>query len=151
MVSNRLVFTAPHPRIFAPLWAFMRVCLFLLCTYPLAATPLHAEEKIVRAHGLSAFGELKYPEGFAHFDYVNPAAPKGGMFSTWAFGTFDSLSPYILKGNPAAGSTVFFDSLMTATLDEPDAMYGLVAHSVEYPESREWVIFHMRPEARFWD
>lgn len=151
MVSNGLVLTAPHPRIFAPVWAFMRLCLFLLCTYPLAITPLHAQEKIIRAHGLSAFGELKYPEGFAHFDYVNPAAPKGGTFSTWAFGTFDSLSPYILKGNAAAGSTVFFDSLMTATLDEPDAMYGLVAHSVEYPESREWVIFHMRPEARFWD
>ena len=57
MVSNRLVFTAQHPRIFAPLWAFMRVCLFLLCTYPLAATPLHAEEKIVRAHGLSSSDE----------------------------------------------------------------------------------------------
>ena len=151
MVSNGLVLAAPHPRIFAPVWALMRLCLFLLCTYPLASMPLHAQEKIIRAHGLSAFGELKYPEGFAHFDYVNPAAPKGGTFSTWAFGTFDSLSPYILKGNAAAGSTVFFDSLMTATLDEPDAMYGLVAHSVEYPESREWVIFHMRPEARFWD
>lgn len=110
-----------------------------------------AEPKIITAHGVSAFGELKYPRDFAHFDYVNPDAPKGGTFSTWAFGKFDSLSPYILKGNAAAGATVFFDSLMTGTLDEPDAMYGLVAHTVEYPETREWVTFYMRPEARFWD
>ncbi len=116
-----------------------------------AMTPVRAEERIIRAHGISTFGDLKYAEGFAHFDYVNPDAPKGGTFSTWGFGTFDSLSPYILKGNAAALSTVFFDTLMTGSLDEPDAMYGLVAHTIEYPESREWAIFHMRPEARFSD
>jgi microcin C transport system substrate-binding protein len=108
-------------------------------------------ETVIRAHGVSTFGELKYPEGFAHFDYVNPDAPKGGTFSTWAFGTFDSLSPYILKGNAAIGSSIFFESLMTGTLDEPDSMYGLLAHSVEYPPGREWAIFHLRPEARFSD
>lgn len=113
--------------------------------------PLHAEETIIRSHGISAFGDLKYPADFAHFDYVNPEAPKGGTFSTWAFGTFDSLSPYILKGNAAAGASIFFDSLMTGSLDEPDAMYGLVADWVEYPESREWAIFHIRPEAVFSD
>lgn len=116
-----------------------------------ATTPVRAEERIIRAHGISTFGELKYPEGFAHFDYVNPDAPKGGTFSTWGFGTFDSLSPYILKGNAAALSSVFFDTLMTGSLDEPDAMYGLVAHTIEYPESREWAIFYMRPEAMFSD
>ena len=108
-------------------------------------------ETIITSHGVSSFGELKYPEGFAHFDYVNPEAPKGGEMSTWAFGTFDSLTPYILKGNAAAMSTAFYDSLLTGTLDEPDSMYGLVAESVEYPESREWIIFHMRPEATFRD
>jgi microcin C transport system substrate-binding protein len=108
-------------------------------------------EQIITAHGVSSFGDLKYPEGFAHFDYVNPDAPKGGEYSTWAFGTFDSLTPYILKGNAAALSTAFYDTLMTGTLDEPDSMYGLVAHSVEYPETREWAIFHMRPEAVFRD
>ncbi|MGA0827569.1 MAG: extracellular solute-binding protein [Gemmobacter sp.] len=108
-------------------------------------------ETVIRAHGVSTFGDLKYPEGFAHFDYVNPDAPKGGTFSTWAFGTFDSLSPYILKGNAAIGSSIFFESLMSGTLDEPDAMYGLLAHSIEYPPGREWAIFHMRPEARFSD
>ena len=110
-----------------------------------------ADENIVRAHGISTFGDLKYPEGFAHFDYVNPDAPKGGTFSTWGFGTFDSLTPFILRGNSATLATVFFDTLMTGSMDEPDAMYGLVAHTIEYPESREWATFYMRPEAEFSD
>ncbi|WGW03854.1 extracellular solute-binding protein [Tropicibacter oceani] len=105
----------------------------------------------IKAHGVSTFGDLKYGADFPHFDYVNPDAPKGGEFSTWAFGTFDSLTPYILKGNAAAGATVFYDTLMTGNLEEPDAMYGLVAASMEYPENREWVIFYMRPEATFSD
>ena len=135
------------PRHVAMLVALGMACLLLLASM----TPLRAEERIIRAHGISTFGDLKYPEGFDHFDYVNPEAPKGGTFSTWGFGTFDSLTPYILKGNAAALSTVFFDTLMTGSLDEPDAMYGLVAHTIEYPESREWAIFHMRPEAQFSD
>ncbi|MGY9046574.1 MAG: extracellular solute-binding protein [Rhodobacterales bacterium] len=116
-----------------------------------AAQGLRAEEKVITAHGVSTFGDLKYPEGFAHWDYVNPDAPKGGEFSTWAFGTFDSLTPYILKGNAAAMSSIFYESLMTGNLEEPDSMYGLIAESLEYPENREWVIFHMRPEAMFRD
>ncbi|EEE38963.1 extracellular solute-binding protein, family 5 [Rhodobacteraceae bacterium KLH11] len=115
------------------------------------ATGVPADDTIIKSHGLSVFGDLKYGPDFKHFDYVNPDAPKGGEISTWAFGTFDSLTPFILKGNPGALSTVFYDSLMSGGLDEPDAMYGLVAHSVEYPESREWVIFDMRPEAMFRD
>ncbi|MCB1366664.1 MAG: ABC transporter substrate-binding protein [Rhodobacteraceae bacterium] len=110
-----------------------------------------AQERIIKAHGISTFGELKYGPDFKHFDYVNPDAPKGGTFSTWAFGTFDSLSPYILKGQAAALSTIFFESLMTGTADEPDAMYGLLAESIEYPENRQWAIFNIRPEARFSD
>ncbi len=126
--------------------------LIAACALLLAlAAPLRAEGDVIRSHGLSAFGDLKYDAGFTHFDYVNPDAPKSGTFSTWAFGTFDSLSPYILKGNAAAGATVFFDTLMTGNLDEPDAMYGLLADRVEYPASREWVIFHLRPEAKFSD
>ncbi|MEM9011604.1 MAG: extracellular solute-binding protein [Pseudomonadota bacterium] len=115
------------------------------------ATPEADENGIIRAHGISAFGELKYCADFPHFDYVNPDAPKGGTFSTWAFGTFDSLSPYILKGTAAQLSSVFFDTLLTGSADEPDAAYGLVAESVEYPVDRSWVIFNMRPEAQFWD
>ena len=83
---------------FAVVASFLGLCAFLLLFAPARAN----EETIIKAHGISAFGDLKYPEGFAHFDYVNPDAPKGGTFSTWAFGTFDSLSPYILKGQSAA-------------------------------------------------
>jgi len=128
---------------FGLVWGVLALALVL-------AVPLKAQE-IIRAHGVSTFGELKYPADFEHFDYVNPAAPKGGTFSTWAFGNFDSMTPFILKGDAAALSTIFYDSLMTGSLDEPDAMYGLVAKTVEYPASREWVIFHMRPEAQFSD
>ncbi|WP_136443096.1 extracellular solute-binding protein [Pacificoceanicola onchidii] len=116
-----------------------------------AATFASAEGDTIEAHGVSTFGNLKYDADYTHFDYVNPDAPKGGEFSTWAFGTFDSLTPYILKGNAAAGASVFYDTLMSGNLEEPDAMYGLVAESLEYPENREWVIFRMRPEAQFSD
>uniref|UniRef100_UPI003568FA07 extracellular solute-binding protein n=1 Tax=Puniceibacterium confluentis TaxID=1958944 RepID=UPI003568FA07 len=116
-----------------------------------AAHSSRAQDNVIKAHGVSTFGDLKYPADFKHWDYVNPDAPKGGEFSTWAFGTFDSLTPYILKGNAASLSTVFYDSLLTGNLDEPDSSYGLVAESLEYPENREWVIFHMRPEATFRD
>jgi microcin C transport system substrate-binding protein len=116
----------------------------------IAQGPAMAQD-VIKAHGISTFGALKYPADFPHFDYVNPDAPKGGTFSTWAFGSFDSMTPYILKGNAAALSTILYDTLMTGNLDEPDAMYGLLAESVEYPPSREWAIFHLRPQARFAD
>ncbi|MCA8868481.1 MAG: ABC transporter substrate-binding protein [Rhodobacteraceae bacterium] len=110
-----------------------------------------AEEMTIKSHGISTFGDLKYGPDFQHFDYVNPDAPKGGEFSTWAFGTFDSMSPYILKGQAAALSNMFFESLMTGSADEPDSLYGLVAESIEYPENRQWAIFNIRPEAQFAD
>lgn len=115
----------------------------------MGAGPVRAD--VMGAHGISTFGDLKYGPDFTHFDYVNPQAPKGGLFSTWAFGTFDSLTPYILKGNAAAGASVFFDSLMSGNLEEPDAVYGLVAHSIDYAEDRSWIVFHLRPEAKFSD
>lgn len=117
----------------------------------LTATAPLAQETIIKSHGISTFGDLKYGPDFMHFDYVNPNAPKGGEFSTSDLGTFDSMSPYILKGQAAALSSVFFESLMTGSSDEPDSMYGLLAESIEYPENRQWIIFNMRPEARFSD
>jgi microcin C transport system substrate-binding protein len=109
------------------------------------------EPEVIVAHGISTFGELKYPADFPHFDYVNPNAPKGGEFSTWAFGTFDSMNPYILRGTAASLATVLYDSLMVSSSDEPDAMYGLIAEAIEYPEDRSWAIFNLRPEAEFSD
>jgi len=105
-------------------------------------------------HGLSVFGELKYPPGFSHFEWVNPDAPKGGRLATIgtsARTTFDSFNAFILKGDSAQGLEYLFDSLMTRALDEPDAVYGLVARSAEVGPDRGSVVFHMRPEARFAD
>jgi microcin C transport system substrate-binding protein len=104
------------------------------------------------AHGVSAFGDLKYPAGFERFDYANPDAPVGGTYSTGiGGGTFDSLNNLILKGNPAVGVGLTFDTLMTSADDEADSLYGLVAKSIEYPETRLWAAFELREEARFSD
>lgn len=105
-------------------------------------------------HGLSVFGDLKYPAGFKHFDYVNPDAPKGGRASqigTAGLTTFDSFNPFILKGDAAQGMTLVFDSLMARALDEPDAIYGLVAETADVAADGMSVTFKLRPEAKFAD
>jgi microcin C transport system substrate-binding protein len=106
-------------------------------------------------HGLSSFGELKYAPDFKHFDYVNPAAPKGGRLltvGTGALTTFDSFHPFILKGDAAQGvSELTFDSLVTRAADEPDSAYGLAAESVEIAADGNSVTFKIRAEARFSD
>ncbi len=104
------------------------------------------------AHGLSAFGQLKYPAGFAHFDYVNPDAPRGGRFSEVGGQTYDSFNPFILRGDAAAGlNSLVFESLMVAAADEPDSVYGLIARSADLAPDRLSVVFELRPEARFSD
>src|SRR6201991_1150084 len=118
-----------------------------------------AEVLGTEAHGLSVFGDLKYPADFHHFDYVNPAAPKGGFFSlipsvrafNQSFFTFNSLNAYILKGEGAQGMDMTFMSLMVRANDEPDAMYGLAAKSVQISPDKLTYRFTMRPEARFHD
>lgn len=110
-----------------------------------------AQAEVITSHGISTFGELKYDAGFSHLEYVNPDAPKGGEISVWGFGSFDSMHPYTTKGRSGQLSSIFFESLLEGTADEPDSVYGLVAESLEYPEDRSHVIFNMRPEARFSD
>src|SRR5436309_1468861 len=95
-------------------------------------------------HGVSAFGDLKYPPDFKHFDYVSPNAPKGGVFShigaTRAFNqnflTFNSLNSFILKGDGAQGMELTFASLMVRAEDEPDALYGLAARAAQISPHR---------------
>lgn len=119
-----------------------------------AAAEDPAAPTVIESHGISTFGDLKYPADFKHFDYVNPEAPKGGTMSfrgTGASQTFDSLNAFILKGEPAQGLGLLYDSLLVGSADEIDSAYGLVAESLEYPPDRSWVTFHMRPEARFGD
>lgn len=110
-------------------------------------------------HGLSAFGDLKYPADFSHFAYVDPQAPKGGVFSligptaayNQSFQTFNSLNGYILRGDGAQGLALVFDSLMVRAADEPDSLYGLVASGVSISEEGRVYRFTLRPEARFHD
>jgi microcin C transport system substrate-binding protein len=112
--------------------------------------PLAAEPK----HGLSIFGELKYAPDFKHFDYVNPDAPKGGKASQIGpagITTFDSFNAFILKGDAAQGMELTYDSLMARALDEPDAVYGLVAETVDVAPDGMSVTFKLRPEAKFAD
>jgi microcin C transport system substrate-binding protein len=110
-------------------------------------------------HGMSAFGDLKYPPDFKHFDYVNPNAPKGGVFShigaTRAFNqnflTFNSLNIFILKGDGAQGMELTFASLMARATDEPDAIYGLAARAVRISTDGLTYRFLMRPGITFHD
>ncbi len=101
--------------------------------------------------GIAMHGTPKYPAGFAHFDYVNPTAPKGGVQRLAATGTFDSFNAFIIKGEPEGHIGMIYDTLMVQSADEPFSQYGLLAASVETPEDRSWVIFRLRPEARFSD
>ena len=103
------------------------------------------------SHGWSLFGDLKYPPDFKRFDYVNPEAPKGGTLRLSATGGFDSLNPFILKGDAASGSSLIYDRLLTGSYDEAGAEYGLLAESVEAAEDFSWVEFTLRPEARWHD
>ena len=118
-----------------------------------------SDTKMIESHGYSFFGELKYPADFTHFDYVNPDAPKGGEISIAVSGTFDSMNPYTRKARAGALSWSMYESLLGEPAmtggglpaDTYGEAYGLLAHKVVYPESKDWVIFHMRPEARFSD
>lgn len=103
-----------------------------------------------KIHGLSARGVPKYGPHFTHFDFVNPNAPKKGTIAIGELGSFDSLNPWILKGVAAKKINLTRATLLGRAPDEPFTMYGVVAESVECPEDRSWIIFHIRPSAK-WD
>ena len=140
----------------------MRPLLLLLISMALSF-PVQAT--LSESHGYAQFGTLKYPASFTHFDWVNPDAPKGGTLKVMAFGAFDTLNPYTFKGTSPVATANFLqygvnelnETLMAGTGqyapsgDEPTASYGLIARSVEYNEDRSWVVFNLRPEARFHD
>jgi microcin C transport system substrate-binding protein len=107
------------------------------------------------AHGYSQFGDLKYPKGFAHFEWANPDAPKGGeldLAPPLRITNFDKFNPFTLKGTspPALGALVF-ETLLTGTFDEPTTAYGLLAEDVEVARDRLSVTFRLNPAARFND
>lgn len=110
----------------------------------------HAQATIT-AHGISTFGELKYPADMPHLAYVNPAAPTGGEISLPAPGSFDSMNPYSAKGVAGAGSNWMLESILTGTADEIGSSYCLLCTTMEYPEDRSFVIFNLRPDVTFSD
>jgi peptide/nickel transport system substrate-binding protein len=102
--------------------------------------------------GIAMHGLPKYARGFTHFGYVNPDAPKGGALKLAVLGSFDSLNPFIIKGQPASGMREYvYETLMARSFDEPFSLYGLIAESIDTPEDRSSVTFQIRPEARFSD
>jgi microcin C transport system substrate-binding protein len=130
------------------------VSMFMLAaalTVPTMVVAQSAASRPVNGPAISMYGDLRYPPGFKHFQYTNPDAPKGGDVKMAAFGTFDTLNPFTLKGVAAAGLGETFDSLMVGASDEPFSYYGLVAETIETPADRSWVIFTLRPQARFHD
>ena len=124
---------------------------WLLCVW-LVLSPIPAlAADVLRGHAISMFdSEIpRYPADFRHFDYVNPDAPKGGSLRLASQGSFDSFHPFIPKGNAVGTGAV--ETLLITSADEPFTGYGLIAEQIEWPRDRSWVIFHIRPEARWHD
>jgi microcin C transport system substrate-binding protein len=137
-----------------------------LSLFASAAAVAAASSRVISAsaqnadrHGISGFGDLKYPPDFPHFSYVNPNAPKGGVFSqigpnrqfNQSFQTFNSLNSFILKGDAAQGMELTFAALMVRSGDEADAMYGLAASSVRISDDELTYRFTLRSQAKFHD
>ena len=143
LLSRRAALRAGAAMIVAPAWA--------RADEGRLGRPGRKLEAGVERHGLSTFGDLREPPDFKAFGYVNTTAPKGGMVGQEMYGTFNSLNAYVMRGDPAAAMSLIFDSLMTGSLDERDALYGLVAKSVWVSPDRRTYRFRLRKEARFHD
>lgn len=115
------------------------------------ATPALSAGTNGPSHGFALNNILKYPADFEHLDYANPDAPKGGQVVREGAGTFDSLNPFITKGNAAFSVFQVYDTLMSQVGDEDSSVYGLIAETVEVPDDGTWVEFKLRAEARFHD
>ena len=127
-------------------YAKVLLSLLLLASWPCAATAA------VPVHGIAMHGTPKHAPGFTHFPYVNPDAPKGGRLVLGTLGTFDSLTPFIIKGvSPSSMREYVYESLLTRSGDEAFSLYGLIAESIELAEDRSSITFHLRPQARFAD
>ncbi|MFT5065844.1 MAG: microcin C transport system substrate-binding protein [Yoonia sp.] len=108
-------------------------------------------DPVTVSHGYSNFDELMYPADYPHWNYVNPDAPKGGEISQWSQGTFDSFNMSTRKGTPAALATIGYESILVGTADDPYGSYCYLCTTMEYPESRDWVIFNLRDDVKFSD
>ncbi|MGN6316553.1 extracellular solute-binding protein [Trinickia sp.] len=125
-------------------WRLLLACYFVGALA--AASPAHA------VYAIAQFGEPKYAAGFKHFDYVNPDAPKGGtlvLANPNRLTSFDKFNPFTMRGNPAPGIGMLFESLTTGSSDEVASAYGLLADDIRIAPDRLSVTFHLNPHARF--
>lgn len=126
--------------------------LLACCLLPGLLLPVRALAAIQSGEAVALHGEPGLPAGFSHFPYANPQAPVGGTLRLDATGTFDSLNPFINKGVPAEGLGRLYDSLTVPSEDEPFSRYGLLASRITRdPDDASWIIYDLRPEARFSD
>lgn len=124
------------------------LCLSFLCMALACGTLAQATQ------GIAQYGKPKYPEGFSHFDYVNPNAPKGGTLTLPNPGqrtSFDKFNPFTLRGVSAPGIELMFESLAEGSADEVSSIYGLLAEDIQVAADHKSVIFRIRPEAQFSD
>jgi ABC-type oligopeptide transport system, periplasmic component len=118
--------------------------------------PDHGMAENYRSYAVAKTGEPAYGPDFTHFDYVNPDAPKGGTVKLGAIGAFDSLNPFIIKGQPAGissllGTGYVYMALMESGEDEVFTQYAGLAETIEFPEDRAWVAFELHPDAVWHD
>ena len=128
------------------------ISLFFACCFIFSSwISVSADSKIIKSASIAMNGKPKYPDGFSHFEYVNPDAPKGGTVKLSSIGSYDSFNAFIAKGVSASGLGMIYETLTTGSSDEAFTEYGLIADQIEYPEDRTWVIYHLNPKARFHD
>lgn len=124
----------------------------LILLISLCAAGLTAQaENINESYAFSKLGDPKYAANFSHYDYVNPAAPKGGKMTVSAIGTFDNFNRFASRGNPGVGTDTLYDSLFTTSDDEIGSYYPLIAESARYPDDFRWAEVSINPHARFQD
>jgi microcin C transport system substrate-binding protein len=152
-VMNNLAFKSLSPTLTLPLTGGGKnTALLIFLFFFLFLSTAHAAPQ----YGIAMHGDLKYPAGFKNFDYVNPNAPKGGTLRLATLGGFDSLNPFILKGNTAPGLNamgqgLIYESLMVQADDEPFSMYGLIAQTIDVAPDRSRVTFTLNPAAIWHD
>lgn len=136
-------------------WHLMSLGMGLFVGAALVVSVAKAEshEEVIVTHGISTFGNLVYSDpDFPNLNYVNVDAPKGGVLSMWFQGGFDNLNPFATKaGRPAVGSSMQFEALLTGTLDDVDGAYCYICTTMEFPASKDWVVFNMLDNVTFSD
>ena len=125
----------------------VRAGLLLLALFSLAGQA----QTIKEDYAFAVIGEPKYAFNFSHYDYVNPAAPKGGAVTLSALGTFDNFNRFALRGNAAERTDSLYDSLFTTSDDEPGSYYPLIADRARYADDFAWAEITINPHARFHD